>query len=99
MTLHGLDIYLWTESMPELPKQIGKFALTFISSRGTRIYPPPAPDVEPCDWPQCRYLSEHPATDAEVEQLISDLSTQGHRWTMCQKLYKKDGVNLFSEPY
>lgn len=99
MNLHGLDIFLWHDGIPAIPDRIGKFKLTFISSRGTRVYPPPAPDVELSDWPQCRYLSDSEVTDAEVGAVIDELSAKGWRWTMCQKLYKQDGTSLFSEPY
>lgn len=99
VNLHGVDIYLWTEGIPDIPKQVGNFSLTFISSRGTRVYPPPAPDVETSDWPQCRYLCEHEVDDKEVDGLMRALAEQGWRWTMCSKLFKRDGQNLFSEPY
>lgn len=99
MNLHGVDIYIWTPETPDLPKEVGTFKLTFISSRGTRIWPPPAPDMEPIDWPQCRFLSDSEVTDKDVDDLIVHLSSLGHRWTMCHKLFKKDGVNQFSEPY
>ena len=99
MNLHGVDIYLWHAGMPDLPKQVGSFNLTFISSRGTRVYPPPAPDVELSDWPQCRYLSESEVTDAQVDELVNQFTAKGLKWTMCEKLFKKDGENQFSEPY
>jgi len=99
MDLHGCDIYLWSETTPAPPQSLDKFKLTFISSRGTRIWPPPAPEVEPADWYQCRYLSSDQVTDQEVDNLAQTLTGQGLRWTKCQKLYTKDGVNQFSEPY
>lgn len=99
MNLHGVDIYLWHEGIPDVPKQVGAFNLTFISSRGTRVYPPPAPDVEVSDWPQCRYLSDSVVSDSDIDALVCKLSGDGWKWTKCQKLFKKDGENLFSEPY
>lgn len=99
MNLHGLDIFLWYEGVPDLPKQVGPFELTFISSRGTRVFPPPAPDVELSDWPQCRYLSVGEVSDKQVDDLVTQLTGQGWRWTKCQKLFKRNGENLFSEPY
>src|SRR5437868_1925388 len=98
MDLHGCDVYLWNDSTPKPPESLGKFKLTFISSRGTRIWPPPAPEVEPADWYQCRYLSDGQASDAEIDQLTQTITGQGLRWTKLQKLYKRDGVNQFSEP-
>ena len=99
MDLHGCDVYLWSETIPKLPEAIGKFKLTFISSRGTRVWPPPAPDVEIADWAQCRFLSEAVVNDQEIDQLVNGLTASGWRWTKCQKLYRQKGVNQFSEPY
>jgi Hypothetical protein TT1725 len=99
MNLHGVDIYLWHQGIPEIPKNIGAFNLTFISSRGTRVYPPPAPDVELSDWPQCRFLCESEVTYEQVDDLINTITALGFKWTMCEKLFKKDGENQFSEPY
>ena len=97
--LHGVDVYLWTEKTDSIPLQVGKFELTMISDRGTRIYPPPAPEIELGDWPRCRFLSEEPATDEEIDALVRDLTAQGWQWTKLQKLFKKDGINQFSEAY
>lgn len=99
MDLHGVDIYIWTPETPALPESVGKFRLELISNRGTRIWPPPAPDIDLLDWPRCRFLSDEVVTDAEVDALVAHLTGQGWTWTKCQKLYRKDGVNQFSQPY
>lgn len=99
MNLHGADIFLMCPDIPDVPKEVGKFSLVFISNRGTRVYPPPAPEVDLLDWSQCRYLSDQEATDAEIDDLVQHLSKAGWTWTKCQKLFKKDGVNQFSQPY
>ncbi len=99
MTLHGVDVYLWSETTSDIPHQIGKFELTMISDRGTRIYPPPAPEIELGDWPRCRFLSDAVVSNDEIDALVHDLTAKGWNWTKCQKLFKKDGVNQFSEAY
>lgn len=99
MNLHGVDVYLWTPDSATVPKEVGKFKLTMISDRGTRIYPPPAPEMDLSDWPRCRFLSDAEVTDADVDELVSHLTGLGWKWTKCQKLFKRDGVNLFSEAY
>ncbi|MBS1717826.1 MAG: isocitrate dehydrogenase [Armatimonadetes bacterium] len=99
MTLHGVDIYLWTPTIPELPKTFGPFTLTFISNRGTRVTTPPSPRVEVLDWPQCRFLSDAEVTDKDVDALMNHLTGLGWRWTMCQKLFRKEGADQFSQPY
>jgi hypothetical protein len=99
MDLFGLDIFLWHQGIPEIPKEIGAFKLTMISSRGTRVYPPPAPDVELSDWNQCRYLSDSQVSDEQIDDLVNSITSLGHRWTKCQKLFKINGENQFSEAY
>jgi hypothetical protein len=99
MNLHGADIFIWSPTTPDLPKKHGPFELIFISSRGTRIWPPPAPDTEAIDWPQCRYLAEGEVTDPQIDELVQSLTALGLKWTKVQKLFKKDGVNQFSQPY
>lgn len=99
MNLHGVDVYIWTPSTPDLPKEFGPFFLKLISNRGTRVYPPPAPDMDLMDWPRCRFFSESEVTDKDVNDLLVHLTDLGWRWTKTQKLFRKDGVNQFSEPY
>lgn len=99
MNLHGVDVYIWTPQTPDLPKEFGKFKLILISNRGTRVYPPPAPDMDLLDWPRARFLCDDVVTDEEVDALVHHLTSLGWRWTKCQKLFIKDGVNQFSQPY
>jgi predicted secreted protein len=99
MILHGVDVYIRTPETPELPKEIGKFRLILISNRGTKVYPPPAPEMHLLDWPRCRFLSDEQVSDQEVDELVAHLSGLGWQWTKCQKLFKIDGVDAFSQPY
>jgi len=99
MTLHGVDVYLRTPSIPDLPKEFGPFSLTFISNRGSRVWPPPTPEMDLCDWQQCRFLSDNEVTGTQIDELVVHLSGLGWEWTKCQKLFKIDGDNAFSQPY
>lgn len=99
MNLHGVDIYIWSPEMPDVPKEFGNFKLTMITDRGTRVWPPPAPDIAPSDWPRCRYESDSEASDSDVDALVNKISDLGYVWTKCQKLYRKDGNNLYSAAY
>lgn len=96
MSLHGVDVFLNTTDFPTLPQTFGPFSLIFVSSRGTRIQPGTSADVA---WPQCRFLSDSEVTDGDIESLVSHISNSGLQWTKCQKLFKIDGVNAFSQPY
>lgn len=99
MTLHGVDIYIWSDTTPEIPKEFGSLILTLISNRGTRIYPGPVPDIHLLDWPRCRYESDTVVTDADIEAVVNAITAAGFRWTKCQKLFRIDGVNQYSQPY
>lgn len=99
MNLHGVDVYIWAPDIPDLPKEHGKFRLVLISNRGTRVYPPPAPEMDLLDWHRARFMSDEEATDQDIDGLLTHLTGLGWRWTKCQKLFVKDGVNQFSQPY
>ncbi|MBV6457771.1 MAG: Isocitrate dehydrogenase [NADP] [Fimbriimonadaceae bacterium] len=99
MTLHGVDVYIWSDTTPDVPKNHGGFELKLISNRGTRIYPGPAPEMDLLDWPRCRFVSETEVTDADIDALVNHLTGLGFRWTKCQKLFREDGNNLYSEAY
>lgn len=99
MELHGVDVYIWTPETPDLPKEVGPLTLKLISNRGTKVYPPPAPDIHLIDWPRCRYFSETAITDKDADALLSKLTSDGWVWTKAQKLYRLDGVDQFSQPY
>lgn len=98
MKLMGVDVYIWSEEIPDLPKRIGQLTLDMISNSGTRLYPPPAPEIEVTDWFQCRYISSSEVTNDDIKHLISTLDAH-FTWTMIQKLYEINGVTAFSQPY
>ena|SRR5712692_8349276 len=98
MKLIGVDVYIWSQSIPDLPKKIGLFTLQMISNNGTKLYPPPAPEIEVTDWFQCRYVASSEIIHRDIDQLLLSLNPD-FTWTKAQKLYEKDGVNAFSEPY
>ena len=99
MTLHGVDIFIRTPQTPELPTEFGPFKLILISNRGTRIWPPPAPEMDLVDWPRARFLSDEVVTDVQVDELVGAITSLGYQWSMNQKLFRIDGVDAFSQPY
>lgn len=98
MKLIGVDVFVWSQTIPELPKRIDQFSLQMISNSGTKVYPPPAPEIEVTDWFQCRYIASSEITHADVDRLLSSVSSK-FVWTKAQKLYEDHGVNAFSQPY
>lgn len=99
MTLHGVDVFVHCPETPDVPKSVGTLQLTMISNRGTRVYPPPAPDIRLLDWPQCRYESDTEVTDTDIEAVLAQITAAGFRWTKAQKLFREDGNKLYSQPY
>lgn len=100
MILHGADIYVWSKTTPDLPKEFGPFKLVFISNRGTKVYPPPAPNIELGDWPQSRYESESEVKDSQIDELCAMITAGGFIWNKCEKLYwDGEGNRLYSQPY
>ncbi len=97
--LVGVDVYLRSEGVPEVPREHGPFKLIFISNRGTRVWPNKIEGFSMIDWPRCRYEADGEISDNDVEGLVSALTHGGFTWTKCQKLYRKDGENQYSQPY
>ena len=98
MKLIGVDVYIWSQTIPELPKKIGLFTLEMISNSGTKLYPPPTPEIDVTDWFQCRYIAFLEITHCNIDELLSFLSSD-FTWTKAQKLYEHNGANAFSQPY
>lgn len=99
LELCGVDVFLWSAETPLLPTEVGPFRLELISNRGTRVFPPPTPEINLCDWPRARYLARAPINDRDIDRLLAELTEAGWNWTKSQKLYRKDGIDLFSQPY
>ncbi len=98
-TLHGVDVYIWSPETPQLPDQIGRLKLTLISNRGTRIWPPPAPEIDLLDWPRCRFVCDEEVSHDEIDEVVLKITSLGFRWSKCQKLYRDGTTNLYSEAY
>lgn len=96
--LVGVDVYLQSETLPDVPKEHGKLKLTFISNRGTRIWPGENRPITLLDLMQCRYESDVDLQDTDITELLRDLD-KSFKWTKAQKLIARDGEKLFSQPY
>lgn len=98
MKLVGVDVYVRSDNLPDLPKSVGPLQLLLISNRGTRVYPPPAPKIEFINWFRCRFLGTSDIKNSDIDNLLSTLS-QTFTWTKVEKLYEIDGNKGYSEPY
>ncbi len=99
MNLHGVDVYVRSDDIPNLDESYGNLRLLFMSNRGTKVFPPPAPKFKFIGIFRCRFFSESEVTDQEVDQLLTEITKQGYKTSQFQKLFMLDGVKQFSEPY
>ena len=99
MKLVGVDVYVESETLPDVPKDHGPLKLTFISNRGTKIWPGERARVALIDLMQCRYEAPGDVSEGDVTQLLLDLDRASFRWTKAQKLWTKDGEKMYSQPY
>lgn len=97
--LVGVDVFLQSETIPDVPKEHGKLALTFIANRGMRVWPGESPEMHFLDVMRCRYESEEGISDADIDELLHLLSEQEFTWSKAQKLFAKEGEKLYSQPY
>jgi hypothetical protein len=93
----GLDVFLICQGIPKLPERVGQFKLEMISQRGMRVWPGPVPEGVIVDWFRCRFMAEDIAEES-IAKLLAELTRYGH-WEKVQKLWQKDGQNLFSGAY
>ena len=96
--LVGVDVYLQSETLPDVPKEHGKLKLTFISNRGTKIWPGEPREIALLDLMQCRYESDGDLQDNDVTELLRSLDGS-FKWMKAQKLIARDGEKLYSQPY
>lgn len=97
--LHGVDIYVQSKTLPDMPKEFGSMKLLFMSNRGTRVWPGPQPDLRLMDLFRCRYESDEAVNNADVDSLLAEVSSKGFVWPQCQKLFWKEGERMYSQPY
>ena len=97
--LVGVDVFLKSETIPEVPREQGNLKLTFIANRGTRIWPGKVPDMHLLELMRCRYESEQGVTDEEIDNLLHALTSGGFHWASSQKLFAENGEELYSQPY
>lgn len=94
----GLDVFVISPSgVPKIPERFQDFKLEMISCRGMKCWPGPVPDGVIVDWFRCRYLGEG-ITDQSVKLLLQELE-KSVVWEKVQKLWHKNGQDLFSKAY
>jgi hypothetical protein len=100
LALHGVDVYIRSNTTPDLPGRHGDMSLSFVSDRGTRIKDRAAHDGSKTEIYCARYESDSPVEDDAIEALLKDFTSQGFPWPKAQKLYRyENGDKAYSQPY
>lgn len=100
LALHGVDVYLRSNTTPDPPSAHGDMSLSFISDRGTRIKDRTTHDASNTEIYCARYECENPIDDSAVEALLKDFGAHGLTWPKAQKLYRfENGDKGYSQPY
>jgi len=94
----GVDVYVIHQGVPNVPKESGVFKLEDISNRGAKVSAEAPPAFMLVDWHRCRYLSAKAPSDAELSQLLGELS-KTVVWEKVQKLFRQDGEDKFSKAH
>lgn len=95
---HGIDLFVHHNSVPDLPKRIGKLELKLISNRGTKIdsNDDNIPDTYLVNWYRARYLSQQPLTDEDLCAFIAEIPASIY-WTTIQRLNMVRGEAMYSK--
>lgn len=100
LALHGVDVYLRSDTTPDPPNKHGDMSLSFVSDRGTRIFNRDKHDPSRTEVYCARYESESPIDDEAIQQLLKNFAAQDFTWPKAQKLYRyPNGDKAYSQPY
>ncbi len=91
----GVDVFVHSDTLPDVPKAVGNFELSMISNRGTKVYPGPTPDIHMVDWFRTRYRASAPVTDDDVYLLLQVIA-KSYPWMHVEKLHQSNGEKMFS---
>ncbi|MCS7165418.1 MAG: NADP-dependent isocitrate dehydrogenase [Candidatus Calescibacterium sp.] len=96
----GIDLFIeWNniETLPEVPKKVEKLELKMISNRGTKIYPPPVPEILMVNWYRCRYLSNQALSHQDILEFLKKITELQIKWMHIEILRKHNDKELFSK--
>jgi isocitrate dehydrogenase (NAD+) len=93
--LVGVDVYVENDTFPAFPAGVAGFVCESCANRGMRLNTADATRTATINWWRLRYLSETPATDASIAELLVELSKQTS-WVQVQKLYEFDGKRAYA---
>ncbi len=95
-TLVGVDIFIQSNGMPQLPESIGKLKLSMIANRGTKIYPGVVPDILLVDCFRSRWIAEMPLSNDEILEFLNNFPKE-YTWVHIEKLHKEGETPMYSK--
>jgi len=94
--LVGVDVFVQSNRLPQLPTTIGKFTLSMISNRGTKVYPGKAPDIHLVDCFRTRWIADGTPTNSDVMDLMAQFPVE-YPWMHIEKLHKQGDTLMYSK--
>ncbi|MCS7244065.1 MAG: hypothetical protein RMJ36_04965, partial [Candidatus Calescibacterium sp.] len=64
---------------------------------GTKIYPPPVPEILMVNWYRCRYLSDKTLSYQDILEFLKKITEMQIKWMHIEVLRKHDNKQLFSK--
>lgn len=95
-TLVGIDIFIQSNGMPQLPQSIGKLKLSMISNRGTKIYPGILPDILLVDCFRCRWTSSEVLSNDDILDFLNNFPKE-YTWVHIEKLHNEGETPMYSK--
>lgn len=93
----GLDLFVTSEGVPQLPEEVGPFRLKLISNRGTKVHPGPTPAIRMVPWHRARYLASGSVSEAEVQSLIEGVRAHAPWVHLERLLHAGDGTPRYAK--
>ncbi|MCZ2132611.1 MAG: NAD-dependent isocitrate dehydrogenase [Bacteroidetes bacterium] len=93
----GIDVFTRSDNgLPELPEKIGKFRLTTLSNRGTKVYPGPKPDILMVDCYTSRWIADTAVEHNDIVNFLREFPA-AYPWTHIEVLYREGDTPMYSK--
>lgn len=96
-TLQGVDVFVRSNGLPDVPDTIGPFTLQMKSNRGTKVWPGATPNILLVDHYCCRYVASGAITRTDAGNLIADLTSRSVDWVHVELLHTANGQVRYSK--
>ena len=95
-TLVGIDIFVQSNGMPQLPESIGKLTLSMISNRRTKVYPGNVPDILLVDCFRTRWMGSEVLTNNDILDFLNNFPKE-YTWVHIEKLHNEGETPMYSK--